>query len=400
LPIRESLWVIGGLCDPLIMPEVLDSLGTEAVPLQINGDPKPADCAVWLWLKDRKRAIRIYNQHHDDKPDYHHPIDEERLEDEGRAAASEVLRRSPPRAFRYWQDILGKLPLFQNEADKVKLQAEGDALREWFEGQGHWRDLKPNAKDLDPDDHNAHAKHKKQIEDFMAARQSRLRLIKYNEVKPAHKCQHEGTKHENVEYNWEFFRDGVSQLILRAAGGNVFGPDRDPLKRQYFKNTPPSGYAILESGDKLAGTVFFPNGDSYDFEPCFGHENRLYPDEMFQAGDYELRKVGRKGTTLEAVHADVRDLKPIASLLPDAIANIVKGAEAVRLNTEALAKNKDELRQKNKGGTLAEDLSRHTALIIEKVEAQPMKIARLLRGTIKRKLGTLGPVVEEDFSAS
>jgi hypothetical protein len=47
-----------------------------------------------------------------------------------------------------------------------------------------------------------------------------------------------------------------------------------------------------------------------------------------------------------------------------------------------------------------DDLAKHTALIIEKVEAQPVKTAALLRGTIKQRLGTLGTVVEEDFTAS
>lgn len=47
-----------------------------------------------------------------------------------------------------------------------------------------------------------------------------------------------------------------------------------------------------------------------------------------------------------------------------------------------------------------EALTKHAALIIEKIEAQPMKTAALLRGTIKQRLGTLGAVVEADFTAS
>ena len=258
---------------------------------------------------------------------------------------------SPNRAFLHWrsfEDDLSQCPPLGQENER-KFRAMRDTFREWFEDLGHWRDLRPKAKDLDPDDHNAHARHQKQIEDFVSARQSRLRPIEYDEARKAHKCQSEGTEHEDVEYNWEFFRDGISQVIVRTAGGNFVPPHRDPLKRQYFKNTPPSGYAILESGDKLEGTVFFPNGDYYGFDPCFGDENRFYPVEFFKAGDYELRRVGKKGPTLD------------------------------------------------------ENIAKHTALIpdiLQKVELTPQKTAALLRGTIKQRLGTLGTVVDEDLTAS
>jgi hypothetical protein len=267
-------------------------------------------------------------------------------------AILELCAISPNRAFLHWQSFEEDLSLCPHLGleDERKFRAMRDTFREWFEDLGHWRDLRPNAKDLDPDDHNAHAKHQKQIKEFMTARRSRIRhIIEYDDVRKAHGVQHEGTEHENVEYNWEFFRDGVSQLILRTAGGNVLPPHRDPLKRQYFKNTPPSGYAILEFGNRLEGSVFFPNGDSYGFDPCFGDENRFYPDELFQAGDYELRKVGKKGSAID------------------------------------------------------QSIAKHTALIpdiLQKVEGTPQKTAALLRGTIKQRLGTIGTVVEEDFSAS
>ena len=265
------------------------------------------------------------------------------------AAVLDLCRANPNQAFLYWQSFeadLAHCPPLGRENER-KFRAMRDTFREWFEDLGHWRDLRPKSKDLDPDDHNAHAKHQKQIEDFIATRRAKMHPpIEYDEVRKAHRVQYEGTEHEDVEYNWEFFRDGISQVIVRTAGGNVLPPHRDPLKRQYFKNTPPSGYAILESGEKLEGTVFFPNGDSYGFDPCFGDENRFYPEELFRAGDYELRKVQKK----TAPHID--------------------------------------------------DLAKHTALIIEKVEAQPLKTAALLRGTIKQRLGTLGTVVEEDFTAS
>lgn len=265
-----------------------------------------------------------------------------------RDAARALCRQNPNQAFLRWQSLeadFACLPPRGCENEKM-FRTMQDTFREWFEDLGHWRDLRPKSKDLDLDDHNARAEHQKQIEDFLAARRSRIRhIIKYDEARKAHRVQHEGTEHESVEYNWEFFRDGVSLLILRTADGNTLPPHCDPLKRQYFKSTPPAGYAIQESGDKLAGTVFFPNGEYYDFDPCFGDENSFYPDELFQAGDYELWRVPKKR-------------------MPD------------------------------------ENLSQHTALIMEKVEAQSMKTAAMLRGTIKRRLGTLGIVVEADFAAS
>ena len=237
----------------------------------------------------------------------------------------------PNQAFLYWlsfEEDLARCPSLGRDEER-KFRAMRDTFREWFEDLGHWRDLRPKSKDLDPDDHNAHAKHQKQIEDYMAERQARVHRIDYDEVRKAHKCQHEGTEHEDVEYNWEYFRDGISQLIVRTAGGNVHPPHRDPVKRQYFKNTPPKGYAILECGNKLLGAVFFPNGEHYDFDPCFGDENRFYPDEFFKAGDYELRRVGKKNATLDALHADVREIKQIAIPLPGAIANVEKGIESM-----------------------------------------------------------------------
>jgi hypothetical protein len=262
-------------------------------------------------------------------------------------AILDLCRQKPNQAFLFWQSFeadLAQCPPLGRENEK-KFRAMRDTFREWFEDLGHWRDLRPKSKDLDPDDHNAHAKHQKQIEVFMAKRQSRLRPIKYDEARKVHRVQCEGTEHEDAKYNWEFFRDGVSQLILRTAGGNVLPPHSDPLKRQYFKNTPPSGYAILESGDKLEGTVFLHNGDSYGFDPCFGDENRFYPEELFRAGDYELRKVGKKRTTLEAVHEDVRETKEIATRLPTAIASVEKGIESMQPHLRGVPKVLDDLKE-------------------------------------------------------
>lgn len=261
-------------------------------------------------------------------------------------ASLELCRRTPNQAFLYWKsfetDLTGCPPM--GRENELKFRGMCDTFRDWFEGQGHWRDLKPNAKDLDPTDHNAHAKHKKQIEAYVATRKTALRGIEFDEVKPAHKCQHEGTEYEQVDYHWTYLLAGEPQVILTIETGNVLPPHNDALKRHYFKTSAPCGYAILEEGDRLAGAVFFPNGEHVEFTPCF--DARFYPEDLFQAGDYELRRV------------------------------------------------------QTKGGTQDEALKNHTARIIETVEAQPLKTAALLRGTIKQRLGTLGTVIEEDFTAS
>jgi hypothetical protein len=230
----------------------------------------------------------------------------------------ELCRAAPTQMFLYWQSLQAHLypPPSHGTTLHRFLQAISDAHGEWYEQLGHWRDLKPKSKDLDPDDPNINEKHRKQVDEFVAMRKNRLRVIQYDMAMIGHRVHNEMSEHESVEYNWEFFRDGDSQLIVRTAGGNV-PPHSDPLKRQYFKNTLPSGYAILESGDKLEGSVFFPNGDSYGFDPYFGDANRFYPEELFQAGDYELRRVPKKGSTLEAVHADVRETKENTSRLPN-----------------------------------------------------------------------------------
>jgi hypothetical protein len=254
---------------------------------------------------------------------------------------------NPNQAFLYWKSFeedLSQCPSVGGDEGR-KIRAMRDTFQEWFEDLGHWRDLKPKAKDLDPDDHKAHSKHQKQIEEFVTSRRSRLHQIDYDEVRMAHNCQHEGTEHENVEYNWEFFRDGISQVIVRTAGGNVRSPHSDPVRRQYFKNTPPHGYAILESDNKLQGAIFFPNGEHYDFDPCFGDENRFYPDGFFKAGDYELRRVGKKNASLDALHADVREIKQFAIPLPGAIANVEKGIESMLPHVRGIPKVLADLKE-------------------------------------------------------
>jgi len=72
---------------------------------------------------------------------------------------------------------------------------------------------------------------------------------------------------------------------------------------------------------------------------------RGFPGDLEQmirehkAGQRQLLAAGKKGTTLDvmqAVHADVRDLKQSLSPLPDAVALLGKGVEGVRVNMEAV----------------------------------------------------------------
>lgn len=389
----ESLWVIGGLCNPLLLPEVIDSLGVEGMRLEQQGSPAPADAAVRLWLADRKRAIHLYNLHYSEEK-WHHPVDEEALEDIGREAAEKVIRLGAIRAFVHWRktaDYLKRCHSIVDDTKAIILQAKIERIREWFEDLGHWRDLRPKTKDLTLDDHKTHAKHQEEIEDFIDLRRDKMHPpIEYDEVRNGHRVLHEGTEHEDVEYNWEFFRDGVSQLILRTAGVNVLASHRDPLKRQYFKNTPPVSYAILERDGIFEGWVFFPNGDSYSFDPWFGDENRFYPKELFQAGDYELRKVEKKGITLESVHADVRETKEIASRLPGPIANVERNQVTVLKHVQGVPHLQADLAEAKRFPTdLAADIHSLNADILTPKQQSIWHAMRRAGGSQKGALPSL-----------
>lgn len=258
-------------------------------------------------------------------------------------AILDLCRQKPNQAFLLWQSFeadLAHCPPLGRENEK-KFRAMRDTFREWFEDLGHWRDLRPKSKDLDPDDHNAHAKHQKQIEDFMAGRQARLRVVEYDEMRPTHQCQYENTEHEQVDYQWAFLLAGEPEVMLTIQAGNVLPPHNNATKRRYFKNSRPFGYAITEE----KGTAFFRSGDHIPFDCCFDGE--IYPPRNFEPGDYELREVAKKVAAIDAMHADVREIRQIATPLPEAIANIGKSVETVRVNTEAIAKNEYELRQEN-----------------------------------------------------
>lgn len=89
----------------------------------------------------------------------------------------------------------------------------------------------------------------------------------------------------------------------------------------------------------------------------------------------------------------LRVIRPVGPLLQDFVNRRAEGT--------ALAKTVETFgRDFHAVATNTNDLTKQTALIIEKIEAQPMKTAALLRGTIKQRLGTLGTVVEADFTAS
>ncbi len=69
-----------------------------------------------------------------------------------------------------------------------------------------------------------------------------------------------------------------------------------------------------------------------------------------KAGQRRLLAAAKKGSTLDvmqAVHADVRDLKQSLSPLPDVVALLGQSLEGVRVNMEAVAKNEYDLRQEN-----------------------------------------------------
>ena len=212
----------------------------------------------------------------------------------------DLCRKTPNQAFLYWKSLEADL------ADSPSLGAENerkvremcDGFREWFDDQGHWRDLKPDAKELDPTNRIAHAKHKKQMDAFVAERQARVRVIDCDDVKTAHKCHHEGTEHERVDYHWTYLLGGEPQVIMSMEMGNGVPPHNDSIKRDYFKASAPCGYAILEKGDRIEGTAFFPSGEHFPFIPHF--ETRFYPDAFAKAGDYELRKVVKNANTVKA----------------------------------------------------------------------------------------------------
>jgi len=58
----------------------------------------------------------------------------------------------------------------------------------------------------------------------------------------------------------------------------------------------------------------------------------------------QLAVAAKKVITLAAIRADVRKIKQITTPLPGAINQLGKGVEAVRINTEAIARNEYELR--------------------------------------------------------
>jgi hypothetical protein len=220
-------------------------------------------------------------------------------------AMMDLCLRNPNQAFLYWQSFvkdLANCPPMGQENEK-KFRETCDTFRNWFEGQGHWRALNPNAEDLDPSNHNTHAEHKKQIEDYMTTRKAVLRVIEFDDVKLDHKCQHEGTEHEQVDFQWTYLLAGEPQIIMTVETGNVLPPHNDPLKRKYFKSSVPCGYAVLEDGDRLDGTLFFPNGEYITFTPQF--DARFYPESHFLAGDYELRRVESKAVALQPTQSIV-----------------------------------------------------------------------------------------------
>lgn len=210
----------------------------------------------------------------------------------GEESAREICKRNPNRALLCWKslerDIVG-LPKEVTSLGGVELsiRAMRDIFREWFEDQGHWRDLDPNAKDLSPDNNKRHIAEAKQISRFVEERTKRVQTIEYQNVK----CDHREEPGGSVHYRWIFCVTDEPVLILEVDAGNVVPPHNDPLKRTYFRNSTPSGYAIFQGEEFHEGTVYFSNHDCIPI--VVGFDARFKPQELSDFGDYELRMVSR-----------------------------------------------------------------------------------------------------------
>ena len=247
----------------------------------------------------------------------------------------DLCRTNPNQAFLLWKSFeadLAKGPCMGQENER-KFRAMQNAFQEWFEGLGHWRNLNPNSKDLAPTNNAARAKCQEQINAFVAERQGQRRVVEYDEVRPDHKCQHEGdAKYEQVDYKWFFTHAGEPQCIISIQAGNMDPPHDASMKRHYFKNATPCGYAIAEE----ECVVYFRNGNYIPF--ILGFDGEIYPIDNTTSDDYELRKVGKMGPTLEAVYADVKETKEITRRLPGAIANVEKGIESMQPHIRGVPK--------------------------------------------------------------
>lgn len=260
------------------------------------------------------------------------------------AAIHNLCVSNPNQAFLYWmsfEEDLAQRPALGWDSER-KIRAMRDTFQEWFEDQGHWRDLRPKSKDLDPDDHNAHAKHQKQIEHYIASRQAKIRVVEYDSVKPTFEMKRECDDYEEVEYKWTYLLHGEPQVVLTFHAAHKL-PANVPVKQFFFSGVRPYGYSIAER----RGTAFFLNGKHETFECCYN--GKSYPPRNLDNGDYQLREAAPKRPTID------EEIRKNTALIPD---------------------------------------------ILQEVKTSPLKTVALMGGTIKPKLGNLGTVVEEDFTAS
>ena len=266
----------------------------------------------------------------------------------GRAAVndSDLHRQNPNQIFLRWCELRERAASSENmnTEDKEQLENEVTVLQKWLEGLGHWRRLKPDAKELSSTAPDIQEKHKKAVEEFMTKRRAVLRVIEYDEVKTAHKCEYEGTEHERAQYHWTYSLAGDPRLILSLEPGNLHPQHHTPENRRDFKTLTPCGYTILESKMEIGGTVFFPWDKYIAFDPWFN--GRVEPAELFAAGDYELRRV-KTGTPLDVINADLRQVRQNTDSLPAKLGQLQTGITEVSQNTEAIAKNEYVLREKN-----------------------------------------------------
>ena len=260
------------------------------------------------------------------------------------AAIHNLCVSNPNQAFLYWkssEEDLDRCPSLGQDEER-KIRAMRDTFQEWFEDLGHWRDLNPKSKDLDPDDHKAHAKHQNQIKHFIASRQAQIRVVEYDSVKPTFESKRECEDYEEVEYKWTYLRHGEPQVVLTFQAANKL-PANVPVKQFFFGGIRPYGYAIAER----RGTAYFRNGKHVTFECCYN--GKSYPPRNLDNGDYLLQEADPKRPSID------EEIRKNTALIPD---------------------------------------------ILQEVKTTPLKTAALLGGANKPKLGNLGTVVEEDFTAS
>jgi hypothetical protein len=262
-------------------------------------------------------------------------------------AALRLCRSNPNNAFTYWKSLENGPPTVC--VDNADQEAVLQFLKSWFERCGRWRDLKLDAA-TPPIDASGSKDELQRIVDFVSSQRDKLQYIDYDEVHADHVRKETDAGKEYSEYKWTFLMSGEPQVYLR-----VDDPDTwiSAGEEHYLNKAKPTGFSYWVESEEHSireVCVFFQSGVRLDF--MCGHSGSIYPEDRIVEGDYEFRNV---------------------------CATIKKGA------------------------TFDEGIAKNTAMIpdiLQEVKNSPLKTVALLGGTIKPKLGNLGTVVEEDFTAS